>query len=115
MRHLRVGIVRYLSVANRIAAALAIDRAPEVIIGPRTRIIFRSLGATRWSEQQQVDYALEVADVARRAIAADSRRAVRKRADSSAIVVMFEDATLKRGCSIVARWECVVPAPAGPS
>jgi len=113
MRRLRVGISRYLSVANKIAAALAVDRAPEVLIGARTKIVFRSLGATRWSEQQQLDYALQVAGAARQAIAADSRRSVRKRAQTSAIVVIFEDATLKSGCSIVARWECVVPATGG--
>ena len=110
MSRLRIGIVRYASVANNIAAALAVDRAPEVLIGARTKIIFRSLGAARWSEEQQISYALQVAAVARRAIAADSRRSVYKRAENSAMVVIFEDATLKRGCSIVSRWECVVPA-----
>ena len=109
MARLRVGIARYLSVANRIAASLAVDQAPEVVVGARTRIVFRSIGASRWPESQQVDYALQVASVARQAMAADTRRTVRKRAESSAIVVVFEDATLRRGCSIVARWECVVP------
>jgi hypothetical protein len=111
MSRIRVGIIRYSSVADRIAAALSIDHPPEVRIGVRTRIVFRTLGATRWPEQQQVEYALQVADIARGAIAADSRRRVRRRTQSNAIVVVFEDATVKRGCSIVARWECVVPAP----
>ena len=110
MRRLRVGVVRYASVANQIAAALGVDRAPEVVVGARIKIIFRSLGASRWPEAQQLDYALQAAEAARRIITADARRMVRRRAAGSAIVVAFEDATLRRGCSIVARWECVVPA-----
>jgi cysteine synthase len=110
MPRLRVGVSRYLSVANRIAASLGVDPAPEVAVGGRVRIIFRSIGASRWPEAQQVDYALQVASVARQAMAADTRRLIRRRALGSAIVVVFEDATLRRGCSIVAKWECVVTA-----
>ncbi len=110
MKRLRVGVVRYASVANQIASVLGVQPAPEVILGARTRVIFRSIGASRWPEPQQVDYALEVAGIARHAMAADNRRAVRKRADTSAIVVILEDATLRRGCSITARCECIVPA-----
>ena len=110
MPHLRVGIVRYASVGKRIADTLGVHPGPEVILGSRIRIIFRSIGGSRWPEEQQMDFALQVADVARRAIAIDSRRSVRRRAGTSAIVVVFEDATLRRGCSVVSRWECIVPA-----
>ena len=106
---LRVGIVRYNSVANRIAAALGVDPAPEVVVGARLKIIFRSIGASRWPEDKQVEYALQVAEAARRAMAADSRRLIRRRAATRAIVVIFEDATLRRGCSVTARWEAVIP------
>jgi hypothetical protein len=39
----------------------------------------------------------------------DSRPAVRKRASDRAIVIIYEDATLVRGCSVVSQWKCVVP------
>jgi hypothetical protein len=42
-------------------------------------------------------------------LANDKRRAVRRRADR-AIVVVYEDMTLVRGCEVVGRWECVVPS-----
>lgn len=106
---LRVGVVRLASVANEIAAALGVDPAPDVVISRRINITFRSIGASRWPEQQQVDYALQVAQVARRILTGDNRRRVRRRVAESAIVVAFEDATIKRGCSIVGRWEAVIP------
>ena len=110
MPRLRVGIVRYASVGSRIADSLGVHPAPEVTLGSRIRIIFRSIGGSRWPEERQVDFALQVANVARSSLAIDSRRSVRKRAGASAIVVVFEDATLRRGCSVVSRWECIVPA-----
>lgn len=113
-KRLRVGVVRYASVANQIAAALGVDPAPEVVIGRRINITFRSIGASRWPEQQQVDYALQVAAVARQILTGDNRRRLRRRVEESAIVVAFEDVTLRRGCSITARWESVIPVSASP-
>ena len=110
MSRLRIGVVRYTSVGNRIAAALGVQPPPDVTLGARVKIIFRSIGASRWAEDRQVDFALQIADVARRAMDIDSRRAIRKRARASAIVIIFEDATLRLGCSLISRWECVVPA-----
>ena len=109
-KRLRVGVVRYASVANQIAAVLGVDPAPGVTLGRRIKIIFRSIGASRWPEERQVEYALHVAAIAREVLADESRRRVRRRATDSAVVVIFEDATLRRGCSITARWEAVVPA-----
>jgi hypothetical protein len=40
--------------------------------------------------------------------AADHRRLVRRQANR-AIVVVFEDVFLERGCDIAARWQCIVP------
>jgi hypothetical protein len=109
---LHVGIVRYASVATAIATALGAERAPEVRLGSgRLSITFRRLGATRWPETRQMEHALRTAEVARHTLAADSRRDVRERANR-AIVIVYEDATLAAGCAVVARWECVVPAPA---
>lgn len=112
MSRLQIGVVRYASVAAAIAHALGVEPAPDCRIGHgRITLTFRRLGASRWSEAQQIDYALRAADVARRVLSADSRRAVRQRA-ARAIVVVYEDATLVRGCAVVARWECVVPTAA---
>ena len=108
-KRLRVGVVRYASVANEIAAALGVQPPPEVVVGRRIRIVFRSIGAARWPEDRQVDYALHVAEIARGILAEDARRHIRRRIGGSAIVIVFEDATLRRGCSIVSRWEAVVP------
>ena len=57
-----------------------------------------------------MDYALQIAEAARRAMDMDSRRLIRNRARTRAIVIIFEDATSRLGCSLVSRWECVVPA-----
>ena len=111
MSRLRIGIVRYTSVAAAIGRALGIDPPPDIRIGQgRITLTFRSLGATRWPETKQIEQALSVAVVARQVLAADSRRAVKKRALDRAIVVVFEDATLIKGCSVIAQWKCVVPA-----
>jgi hypothetical protein len=111
MRRLQVGVVRYASVGNAIAEALGIEPAPDCRIGlGRLRLTFRSLGASGWTDAKRIEHALRIADVARKVLAADYRRAVRNRT-SRAIVVMFEDAMILRGCTVMARWECVVPAP----
>jgi hypothetical protein len=112
MARLKFGVVRYASVTNAIAHELGIDPPPDCRIGDgRTTLRFRQLGASRWTEARQADFALKVATIARRVFASDSRRAVRQRA-GRAIVVVYEDAGLARGCSVVARWECVVTADA---
>ena len=112
MSRLRVGVVRYASVATAIGRALGVEPAPECQIGQgRITLTFRRLGASRWSENQQLEHALRTAAMARTVLAADPRRAVRERS-TRAIVVVHEDATLVRGCAVLARWECVVPAAA---
>ncbi|PYP66526.1 MAG: hypothetical protein DMD26_07500 [Gemmatimonadetes bacterium] len=110
MSRLQVGVVRYASLARAIAQALGIEPAPDCRIGQgRITITFRRVGASRWPEARQIDQALRVAAIARTVIAADPRRAVRQRA-TRAIVVVYEDATLVRGCAVTSRWECVIPA-----
>lgn len=110
MTRLQAGVVRYASVAREIAHVLGVTPEPEVRFGQwRITITFRRLGASRWPEAQQMDYAFRVADEARSAMAADRRGAVRSRA-KRAIVVIYEDASSVRGCAVVARWECVIPA-----
>ncbi len=110
MSRLQVGVVRYASLAGAIAQALGIEPAPECRIGRgRITITFRRVGASRWPEARQIDQALRVAAIARTVIAADPRRAVRQRA-TRAIVVVYEDATLVRGCAVTGRWERVIPA-----
>lgn len=112
MSTLQVGIVRYLSAAKTIGNALGIDPPPYVRIGHgRITITFRSLGASRWPENQQVALALRAAEAARAVLATGSQRALRRRS-ARAIVVVYEDSSLVRGCAVVARWECVVPVPA---
>ena len=112
MTRLQVGIVRYASVARRIAEALQVDVPPDCRLRQgRTTITFRHLGASRWPAQRQIEFGLHAASVARRVIASDSRRVIRDRA-KRAIVIVFEDATLDRGCAVTSRWECVVPAAA---
>lgn len=106
---LNFGIIRYASVADAISDALGIARPPEIEIGHgRTTLTFRSQGASRWPEEQQMEAALRAAAIAREVMARDSRRAVRQRA-SRAIVIVYEDTSLQRGCEVVSRWECVVP------
>ena len=111
MSRLQAGVVRYRSVASAIGQALGIEPAPDCRIGQgRITVTFRRIGASRWSEEEQIEFALEVATIARTVIAGDHRRAVQRRANR-AIVVVYEDTTLVRGCEAVARWECVVPVP----
>jgi hypothetical protein len=115
MSRLRIGVVRYAAVGASIARELgATGAAPDCQIGHgRVTLTFRRLGATRWPESEQIEHALRAAAAARAVLAADARQAVRQRA-ARAIVVVYEDATLVRGCAVTARWECVVPATAAP-
>jgi hypothetical protein len=110
MARLRAGIVRYASVGRAIAQALGVSPPPDCRIG-RGRITFRfrQTGASRWPENDRIQYALQVATVARNLLAADTRRTVRKRVNR-AIVVVFEDSDLDRGCDISSRWECIIPS-----
>ncbi len=110
MSRLKVGVVRYGSVATAIGLALGAEPPPDCRIGHgRITLTFRSVGASRWPESKQVEHALRAAAVARAVLAEDPRPAVRERT-SRAIVVVYEDATLVRGCSVEGRWEYVVPA-----
>jgi len=107
---LHAGLIRYASVAREIARVLGATPEPEIRIGQwRIMITFRRLGASRWPEARQMDYALRVAAAAREAMSSDKRSAVRSRA-KRAIVVIYEDASNVRGCAVVGRWECVIPA-----
>jgi hypothetical protein len=109
MSRLQVGLVRYATVAKAIGQALGVDPVPVCQIGQgRITLIFRRIGASRWPEDQQIEYAFRAAATARAVLADDARRIVRDRADR-AIVVVYEDVTLVRGCAVVARWECVLP------
>ena len=109
MVRMRVGIVRYGSVARAIADAFAIDPTPECKIGRgRITLTFRQAGASLWSEEQRLEYALYVAQTARSLLGGDLRKRVRRRANR-AIVVVFEDHVLDRGCDVESRWQCVVP------
>ena len=109
MARLQAGIVRYRSLANAISQALGIEPAPDCRIGAgRITVTFRRLGGSRWPEEEQIEFALETARIARCVLANDTRRGVSRRANR-AIVVAYEDTTLVRGCEVVARWECVVP------
>lgn len=110
MSPLRVGVVRYASVGAAIATALGIHPAPDVRIGQgRLTLVFRRSGASRWPQDEQLDFALRVAAIVRRVLADDRRSDVRRRA-RRAIVVVYEDAANAGGCAVTARWECVIPA-----
>jgi len=109
MKRIRVGIVRYASVAPIIGQALGMNTAPDIRVGRgRITLVFRQMGASLWDQQKKLEYALHVAQAARSVLAADSRRLVRRRA-RRAIVVIFEDVVLDRGYDVASRWECVVP------
>ena len=110
MANLQAGVIRYASLARAIREALDVDPKPEVRVGQlRLTITFRRQGATRWPEARQIDYALRAAEIARSVMATDKRAGVRYRS-TRAVVIIYEDASLVRGCAVVSRWECVVPA-----
>ena len=109
MKMVRVGVVRYAKVARAIAEALGINPPPDCRIGRgRITVAFRQMGASRWPEDEKLEYALHVAEVARSVLAADSRRLVRRRGNR-AVVVLFDDAFLDGGCDVASRWQCIVP------
>ena len=108
MARLRLGVVRYGSTVAAIEGALGGDPLPRCQIGHgRIRLTFRGRGASRWPQEQQVAYAFQAAAVARGVLSADARRGVRERV-TRAIVVAYEDGAVLPGCTIKARWECVV-------
>jgi hypothetical protein len=110
MSRLQVGVVRYAAVASAIGRSLGVEPEPDCRIGHgRITLTFRRLGASHWSEERQIVFALRAAASARAILRNDRRRAALQRADR-AIVIVFEDASLVRGCAVNARWECVVPA-----
>jgi hypothetical protein len=105
--HLEIFIFR--SVGDAIARALGVDPAPEChIFHGRTVLTFRRLGAARWPEAQQMEFALRAAAAARAVLADDKRRQLRKGA-TRAITIAFKDAAVVQGCEVTARWECTVP------
>lgn len=112
MTRLRIGVVRYASVAEAIEARLHVGVRPACHLGQgRLHIVVRGAGATRWEPAEQLARALEMAAVARDVLLADPRSAVRSRA-GRAVVVRYEDAAAAQGCDVRAHWECVVPGPA---
>jgi hypothetical protein len=102
-------VFSFRSVGDAIARALHVDPSPDCrIVNGRTVITFRRLGAARWPEPQQMEFALRAAAVARAVLADDSRRQL-KRGATRAIVIAFKDAAVLQGCEVTARWECTVP------
>jgi hypothetical protein len=113
---IRLGTVRYRSVARAIAQtiaqALQISPPPDCRIGRgRITLRFRQIGASLWPEDERIEYALHVAESVRSVLGADSRRLVRRRVNR-VVVVIFEDLALDRGCDVASRWECIVPSKA---
>jgi hypothetical protein len=105
---LRAGVIRYASVGRAIARTLGVQPPPECNVGQgRIRVTFKNVGAARWTEDERIQYAFQVAEVARMILADDHRRLVRRRA-RRAIVVVYDDISLEQGCEVSSKWECVV-------
>ena len=110
MNRLHFEVFSFRSVGDAIGRALGIEPAPDChVLHGRTVLTFRRIGAARWPEAQQMEFALRAAAVARTVLAGDGRRQIRKGA-ARAIVVAFKDAAVVQGCEVTARWECTVPA-----
>lgn len=102
-------VFSFRSVGDAIGRALRVDPPPDCRIAHgRTTLTFRRLGAARWPEAEQMQFALRAAAVARAVLAGDHRRQL-KRGASRAIVIAFKDAAVVQGCEVTARWECIVP------
>lgn len=100
------------AIVDALAERLGVAPAPDCRLGQaRLTLTFRRLGASRWPEERQVEYALRAAAIVRELLAGDARRTIQRRA-TRAIEVVYEDAALVRGCAVTARWECVVTAAA---
>jgi hypothetical protein len=109
MPRLRLGVVRYASVAEAIEQRLAVGRRPTCDIRQgRVYLVLRGVGASRWEPAAQLAYALDAATVAREALAAHPRSAVRAHA-RHAVVVRLEDVGVEHGCEVRTQWECIVP------
>jgi hypothetical protein len=103
-------VFTFRSVGDAIARALRVEPPPDChILHGRTVITFRRIGAARWPEVQQMEFALRAAAVARAVLADDERRQLRKGA-TRAITIAFKDSAVLEGCEVTARWECTVPA-----
>lgn len=110
MPRIKVPIRRYRALAKEIAAATGFNPPPVCKVGRgRITILFKQSGATRWPESEKFEQAFRIADLARSIISADKRRLVRRRS-RRAVVVIYEDRMMQRGCDVTARWRCVVPA-----
>ena len=106
---LRVGVTRYASVAKEISQSMQIHPPPECKIGRgRITLVFRQTGASHWPEADRIDYAIRVAAAARSILDSDTRKRVRRRVNR-AVVIIYEDSTLDRGCDVRSRWQCIVP------
>ncbi|MFL5619135.1 MAG: hypothetical protein ACJ79A_12190 [Gemmatimonadaceae bacterium] len=102
-------VFSFRSVGDAVARALRVDQSPDCrIVNGRTVITFRRLGAARWPEAQQMEFAQRAAAVARAVLTDDPRRQL-KRGATRAIVIAFKDAAVVQGCEVTARWECIVP------
>lgn len=109
MNPLDFEVFNFRSVGDAIARAMRVDPSPDCrVVNGRTVITFRRLGAARWPETQQMEFALRAAAVARAVLADDQRRKLRKGA-TRAIVIAFKDAAVVQGCEVTMRWECTVP------
>jgi hypothetical protein len=104
MPRIRIGITRYRALAKEIADATGFNPPPVCRIGRgRITILFKQSGATRWPEGEKFEQAFSSM------ISADKRRLVRRRS-RRAVVVIYEDRMMQRGCDVTARWHCVVPS-----
>ena len=103
-------VFSFRSVGDAIGRALRVDPPPDCrILHGRTVLTFRRLGAARWPEAQQVEFALRAASTARAVLADDRRQQIRKGA-TRATVVSFKDSAVVQGCEVTARWECTIPS-----
>ena len=102
-------VFTFRSVGEAVSRALNVDSVPECrIVHGRVTLTFRRLGAARWAEAQQIEFALRVVEAARVVLAGDTRWQLRRGA-TRAIVVIYEDSSVVQGCAATARWECAVP------
>jgi hypothetical protein len=105
-------VFRFRSIGDAVGRALNVDPSPECRIeNGRTTLTFRRLGASRWSENEQMHLARRAVAVARAALGDDSRGKLRRGA-TKAITIVYKDTTVVQGCEVVSRWECTVPGDA---
>ena len=105
MARLRLGVVRFASVAAASEQAIGGEPLPRCEIGRgRLRLTFRGRGASRWPEAQQVTFAFQVAALARGVLSADERERVRARVSRAilAATLLTPGADTTRGGQFVA-------------